>query len=1029
MLILVVDSPEPVDNRRFPIPIGSQTLSYTPCTTYDRKPTLSFSAELSKIRRSDLSMSPFPRELLLTCSQPIGTREYTLHPSSSGSIMLESIDGTPRSISSRFRAERCLVGFPPPTPETPTFQRAIIDDIGTPMGSPSPEIQPGDIVHETIKKRSLPIDEDVPSSMGSPIRPHKRRKLLSFFGTKELRAVDVMFALDTPTDEFSVTPPTIPTGERLYVQDLMRKSLLNPDRVTFQRGVNTMRTVWKLHDVSLIKKHEQHQALVCDENTETGEFKVFKGVVDVLGIPNPSQLKRKNKGGVNVFEVTNEFDNRDDWSYLEKWKGLPDDQLLPVFGESDSEDAEYENDSTTRETEDERVKDTTDNSSKCLSLETVRDIIEQEITHFKDQWSQKSIPKLNAKAHQIYQKHHRQRTKKLSAAKHRKDLNNVNERISAWKLEYEGMPWHSVDELKRMCAGLEESVNGACELQWRIDLLLGTAPEKPARSIDDRGPLEEESEEEFVDIEAVETDGEDIDEDMDDGYDTDVEEDQMDGFVIGDDEVECHMPDCELDFGNQDDEDEDETQMVGPGESDMGLLDDDDDDDGPRRISKRRKGKKKVVDYEDMDMEDELDEGDVGVPTNEKGPVEPQTDLLDDIKPATSKRSKDERPSPKKLTDNLDRDGESALPTPPQEPEDSKYIKAEFPTQRPPSVEPTEISGYDSDIFIVFGDEEIANFCQCTEQSARVARDYLRRADGQTERAIEFYLEDVEQGRFVEQATSPVRPKKKSSKEKGKQTEKLVVELDEDDIETEQSVSGPSRVPFGVFNFRGRTLLAVKNLANWLQSEDLHRTTMDIAEMVMRKDIDPRSQFLTGETRENCDAYWRIYLAYTHYLFGQPAPRKLTGGLLEKIGEKDMFTGFYKDLLNYLDIRTPPTPSPSKRKAAIDLNPPSSPPSTIHESPENSQARKKIKKKKEKKIKPVMKSAEQRAQEAELKKLADRERNQKKRGTFVTTTEDGSIVINLAKKASEQSVCLHPELAAIMKPHQIEGLRFMWKQV
>jgi UBA-like domain len=385
-----------------------------------------------------------------------------------------------------------------------------------------------------------------------------------------------------------------------------------------------------------------------------------------------------------------------------------------------------------------------------------------------------------------------------------------------------------------------------------------------------------------------------------------------------------------------------------------------------------------------------------------------------------------------------------ALPTPPQETEQFVSFKNEMPlfsssrsrsfTAKANTVE----SGYDSDIPFAFGDEEITQFAQFTKQSARVASDYLQRSDGNTNRAIQFYLNDVERKKSKERSPT-VTPKKKP---------RQILILDDDDfvqpsstskitddakITTFLAAAPMDEVPdsAGTTTFFGTPFtalipreqsLAVKYLIVSLSPMALHTTLQDISHM-NGPEFDPARHFLPGETLENCQAYWIIHEAYVQDLFDH-RPTQLSEQQIELIANKMKFEQFHDRLKNFLNVqRRPQTPKKLNRDDV-----PSSPPFEMQDSPEV-QAKRKVVKKKVKKVKQVTKSSEQKTQEAELKKIANRERDQRKRGLFVTTAEDGRILINIGKKVSEEAVCLHPELAAVMKQHQIEGLQFLWRQV
>jgi hypothetical protein len=152
---------------------------------------------------------------------------------------------------------------------------------------------------------------------------------------------------------------------------------------------------------------------------------------------------------------------------------------------------------------------------------------------------------------------------------------------------------------------------------------------------------------------------------------------------------------------------------------------------------------------------------------------------------------------------------------------------------------------------------------------------------------------------------------------------------------------------------------------------------------------------------------------------------------MDLIDDPELFRKFHGRLVSYLDIKDQSDPVESQ--VTNGSIPPSSPQSQLEPGTKKPLPKKKHPKKpKQTKIrivKAVTKSAEQISQEAEMRRLADRERVQRKRGDIVTTAPDGRILVNKVHKLNEDSVWLHPKLAASMKPHQMQGLEFMWRQV
>ena len=81
--------------------------------------------------------------------------------------------------------------------------------------------------------------------------------------------------------------PSVPAGERLYVQRLMRKLFNKPDIIQFE--TNLTRTVWNLFPEKLVEKNGKQ---VMDTDSEPGEETLYHATVDTLDIPekfNPRQ--------------------------------------------------------------------------------------------------------------------------------------------------------------------------------------------------------------------------------------------------------------------------------------------------------------------------------------------------------------------------------------------------------------------------------------------------------------------------------------------------------------------------------------------------------------------------------------------------------------------------------------------------------------------------------------------------------------------------------------------------------------------
>lgn len=932
---------------------------------------------------------------------------------------MRNIIGTPQSIISKFRLQKDP--YTPYTPTTPSV-RGTIEPVEVVQGEQSPasafnnepeqSIWGGEFSCEPSFDTPLPRKRrlDQLESDTEPARSSKRRKPLPYFRHSEMRVMDLIF----PPPDQELTEPNDdeidhPIGERLYVQNLMRKLFLNPNIIEFPHK-ESLRTVWILHASHLVKKHEQHIALVFDTDTTTKTCKIFRAPLDGLGIPEqPARRMQKDRTGVVRFHwdddsAGNPFELGEDWDYLEKWNHMADDKLLPRFLESDDEDAIYD-DSTLREMEIERRRRNGEDGPirQPLSIDRVREVIESELTKFVTLWTEKVLPKLEKRAWHIYRKRDRLGTKKLAIQNYERELRRVNRRVGGLKLEYERMEWRSVEELRRICVNMQESVNSVQELQWNIDLLSGKAPPKLARRY-----LVRNTEDQFVEDEVVQNEGEDADgEDIYTDEDISVmEEDEMDGFVIDDDEIDGGLEDDELVPDNE--------SVENNG------TDDANSSPAPRISTSRRKfiaSDSDVGGHEKVETDEEIRQNSVSKS------IQPPDESA---KIATTAASVDTDRTPnlgKSIVGSGRLREASSLPTPPRETDQIPSIQA-VKREPPPenaSADASHFPGYDSDIFMSFGDKEIAEFCQCTEASITVAKKYLLRADGQPTRAASIYFEDLEHGHGFE----PTDASKSGlpQKTKRKRDDKGVAS----DDDYQPRIAPIFKSPFNDHLPRDKIMPVVKSLLSNLQSEDLHAILNDVAELTMNHKLDPTTQFLPGETIENCKAYHRLYLAYADFLVPELKGRNLTPSI-DQICNSERFQKFYDGLITHLHIASPATSL--KRNLDKDIVDTPTPASVNRSSPlVRPDKRRKDTKSNIKPAKPIIKSAEQKAQEAELRKIADRERNQKKKGKYFTTTEEGGVLVNLGKKHSEQAVCLHPELAAVMKTHQVEGLQFIWKQV
>lgn len=65
-----------------------------------------------------------------------------------------------------------------------------------------------------------------------------------------------------------------------------------------------------------------------------------------------------------------------------------------------------------------------------------------------------------------------------------------------------------------------------------------------------------------------------------------------------------------------------------------------------------------------------------------------------------------------------------------------------------------------------------------------------------------------------------------------------------------------------------------------------------------------------------------------------------------------------------------------------------------------------------------------------MNNLARRAKDEERRGKLSGVENGvGKIRINIGKYAKDNDIFFHPSLASQLKPHQVEGIRFMWQQL
>ncbi|KAI9807342.1 MAG: hypothetical protein M1833_000085 [Piccolia ochrophora] len=688
----------------------------------------------------------------------------------------------------------------------------------------------------------------------------------------------------------------------------------------------------------------------------------------------------------NPFDLLEDMDE-ESLDYLYKYKYAEDgDRTLPVFGESGSENEM--DDATWREYEQEQRRNGKPpkrplrlSRRKQLSQEEILEAIEHGVQDLVNFWQEKILPNHQLQAWNVWQRAKRTRSRFSGIYKAKQRIAHLNkERLPKLKAEIAKQDWTSTLQVRKSCGNMQESIFEREFSAWIISILeKKTEPARPPPTLPRPKIVRKPKEEGRVD-------GEESQQSTSEGELVSTDDyDDVDDFIVDVDpageEITCgefqSADEGDVSMSEADEESEDEEDIIPA---------------GPRRATPVAQSSEGVQD----------NSGDAVIivsspPSADDEMPKEQQDLKKSSSPWT-KRKIDAR--------NHESANSSNVHTPQRQPEPSNVVDltissdtAEEFIKTPPVNEPTNENPYRSN-------------------SKTRPKDNLVRPKGDTSTISR-------KDDFVGASQSGV------PNGVGEKT------VQDEDLGAYNDIAAVARHPFPVFEVaRDQRRLLMKVLSN-LQNQDLEHimarvTTTDYE--TLRKDVFSMLRLMKDDKKATAgmDAEAFTHLRHFSRLFccwfeckyripSEAVPAKSLTKILKDLGA---FKLFYKDLCNALENYD----SSDDELPDKDENPKLS-------SIEIVKTRHDLRKARKKRVNRNMGAKKTRAddrqrmleQEARRQKLI---RSGQLSSNGLGGTGSASLhLINIGREDDQAFVRLNARLSRDIKPHQLEGVRFLWREL
>lgn len=290
-------------------------------------------------------------------------------------------------------------------------------------------------------------------------------------------AIGCTIPTDQTADEFTLTSKNLASsGQSLYVHARLRHYLQQmPLKLPYSK-----RNLGIIPYPDQIGRNNSPRSITVFSATE-GQIIASRANRNKV-LPKGSQQKIMGTVfNTDYPSMSVDMGEDEDWSALEKWKYVQDDELLPTYGDSGSE-GEYDLD-VWQEMEQEngqpigRPQGTL--REPLLAPEEVSRVLDAEIDNFRQQWVAKKLPKVKLKAWRIWIRARNSESTLSQLEILKTQIEHLQERMNKLRIEISRESWNRASSLVKQCKIAQPTVFDLEEALWTCEVL--KSPQAPTR--------------------------------------------------------------------------------------------------------------------------------------------------------------------------------------------------------------------------------------------------------------------------------------------------------------------------------------------------------------------------------------------------------------------------------------------------------------------------------------------------------------------------------------------------------------------